>query len=119
VTTETAVGLGVVMSAVSGAVVWLWTQARDWRAMRRREAKEDEKTIVDHLQVVVSRLEAECASLRLADSEKQRLLTRAIGHLTYLEGLMEARGIPFRPFDLNGDSATHRPLPAGDGEHDS
>jgi hypothetical protein len=69
-------------------------------ARRRAEAKEDQQTIVDHMKVTVDRLDAENAGLRKEVKECRTDLTKVTAHVMYLEGIMEAKGVHFRPLVL-------------------
>ena len=97
-----------VMTALGAAAQWGfgWWAARrkerlereDRRADERRaDRKADEKTIVSHLEAVVARLESEVEETRAELKQCQNELIRVTAHVMYLEGQMEARGIPFRP----------------------
>jgi hypothetical protein len=117
--------LTVLGTLVGGAAVWVAGQFFKWRDLRsadrdkkRKEDKEDEKTIVDHYVFLNQRMDRENAELRQEISGVRSDLTNTLAHVRYLEGIMESKQIPFRPFDLSQlGSSVHRALNA-DGTHD-
>jgi len=94
-------GIAVLMamsSIIGGAVIWVVRAYSERRAERRKEHKEDEKTIVDHYEQLKVRMDREIAELRKDNRKLGRRLTHTIAHVMYLEGIMESRDIKFRPF---------------------
>lgn len=126
------IGVLVTLSGLfGGAVTWLATylsgirkERRQLEVERRKEAKEDEaevrkiekereKTITQHLETVNQRITTENTELRIEARETQATLRTVLAHLKYLEGLLEAKNITFRPLDLAvllSGSDTHRPI---------
>lgn len=102
---------------LSGGVVWLANYLNQKHKQSREERKEDEKSIVDHYIALNARIDRENDLLRQEIESVRVGLTSAISHVRYLEGIMESKSIPFRPFDLTQlGSSIHRPLPEINGE---
>lgn len=105
-----------VSTIVGGAVTWAFNAVLEWQSRRRKERKEDEKSIVQHLETLVERLRidngdlhAEVDQLR-ADLTKEQLFgERVLGYIRYLETLLRVKRIPFDPFDPGSGSAHEMP----------
>lgn len=109
---ETVAALLALAIPLGGGVAWLAGYLSSRRKELRSEKKEDEKTIVDHQDAVIQRLDKEATDQRIELKQIRDLLTKMTGHLRYLEGVMESRGIPFRPWDDpdTDGSGPHKPL---------
>lgn len=126
---ETSEGALAVLMALSallgGGVNWLASYLSQRRAEtraadreKRAEHKEDQKDIVSHLENLNRRLEREVAERRAESKAMSETITRAVAHIRYFEGILESKGIKFRPFVYEpavpftpADSGNHRPLP--------
>jgi hypothetical protein len=121
-------GIALLASLVGGAAVWLAGQFWKWwdarRADRdaisdrkRKEKKEDDTEIVGHYKILQERMDRKAEEQDRRIDHLQSDLTNTLAHVRYLEGIMESKGIPFRPFDLNTlGSSVHRALADGIGE---
>jgi C4-dicarboxylate-specific signal transduction histidine kinase len=124
---ETSEGALAVLMALSallgGGINWFATYLSQRRAEtravekeRRAEHKEDEQSIVSHYAILNERLNREVAERRAESAALNSQLTRALAHLRYLEGIMESKGIKFRPYVYDqtpypsSGSGNHRPL---------
>ncbi len=109
----------LIAGLIGGGITWLATYLSNRHDRQRKEEKEDEKTIVDHLKEVERRCTEENKELKQDNRHINRRMVRVINHLMYLEGILESRGITFRKFSLDEDdcepgSQPHNPMPGPD-----
>ena len=120
---ETSEGALAVLMALSallgGGINWFASYLAQRRAEsravekeKRAEHKEDEQSIVSHYAILNERLNREVAERRAESAALNSQLTRALAHLRYLEGIMESKGIKFRPYVYD-----QTPYPSGSGNH--
>ena len=108
-------GIGTLLG---GAVVWIagWADAR--RATKRKERQEDDQPVIGLLKESLERLGEEFRISKEENKESKNLIILLTAHVRYLEGMMEVRGVPFRPLVLNPalpalvdpGSGLHRPV---------
>src|SRR5688500_14876374 len=92
---------------VGGAGVWLAAYLAGRRKENRDNLKEDEATIVGHQEKLIARLSRELDEMRAKVEAQNKLTSRLIAHMSYLEGIMSAKGIKFRRFaEEPGDAGT-------------
>lgn len=109
---EGAIAVLMALSSVlGGAILWLANYLSGRRKERRAELKEDEKGIVDHQNQLIQRLSREIEDLRARADNQTLKLTRLIAHMSYLEGIMAAKGIKFRPY-RDDETGEHLPIPS-------
>lgn len=112
--------LVLVGTTVGGAVVWVanfWIGRSD---VRRGRQQQDEKKITDHQEALIARQSAEISLLQGEVRRTQSRVTTLTGHVLYLQGIMEGKGVRFRPLVVLSDGSTeHEPLsPDEAGEND-
>lgn len=102
--------LTVIGTMVGGAAVWMASYFAGRRKERRTELKEDERGIVSHQEKLITRLSQEIDVLRGRVDAQNTKTSRLIAHMSYLEGIMVALKIDFRPYVPEPD-----PLPVSGG----
>lgn len=86
----------VIAGFIGGAAVWLKGYFDNRHERKRKEYKEDEKSIVDHLKEVEERCAQENKELKNDLKFTNKRLQQVFAHLMYLEGVLESKGIKFR-----------------------
>jgi hypothetical protein len=115
-TSDGGVALLVTLSSIiSGAAVWVANYLAAGRKEKRANDKEDEASIVSHLEKLVERQGRELDELRKRADAQNKKTSRLIAHMGYLEGIMSAKGIKFRPFSEEPTGDTDG-VPIGEGE---
>lgn len=86
----------VIAGFIGGAAVWLKGYFDNRHERKRKEYKEDEKSIVDHLKEVEERCAQENKELKNDLKFTNKRLQQVFAHLMYLEGILESKGVSFR-----------------------
>jgi hypothetical protein len=113
----------IALAGLAGpAIAWAWGEWRKARLSTAQSAERREGTYVAQLEGYIERLEADRQGM-LADARKREsdcdrafglvadtrvLVERCIGHIRYLETVLDERKIPYRKWDQAPD-----PKPAG------
>lgn len=105
----TLAALLTVMGVLGGAVQWFVSYLTNNRDKKRIQDKADEKTITDHLEAVKERCEKENEDLKREQREITNKLMILTGHVRYLEGVMESKGIKFNKL-VTDDTHAHKPI---------
>lgn len=99
-------------ATAGGAIVWAATWFANRDRQKRADQKDDEKGIVEHQGETIERLSRELGDVRVKCDKQGTLIGRMLGQIGYLEGIMTAKGMEFKRFDLDG-TAEHVPLAVG------
>jgi hypothetical protein len=97
--------ISIVSSLLGGGVTWLVTFLNGRHERSRKEHKEDEKTITDHLEEVRRRCEEENKELKADLKYTNKRLLDVMRHLMYLEGVLETKGIKFRRLEIDDETS--------------
>lgn len=132
-------GLLLLATTIGGIVTTLVQFIWNWIGQSRADAKEEKKSVVDHLTERVSRLEMEKSNSENRNNKMDRRLrrtehsnTQMLAHILYVERLLRVAKTEFEPYkeiplpddhDDNLDtpaqpspgSDTHRALPSSGG----
>ncbi len=113
------IGAVVVLAGMGGAAAkWFGEQLWAWWREKRGLADATQKTITDHLQAAVNRLQENEGACNDRVERLQGRVERAeiksaslIGHLRYLETILRNAKVDFAPWiDPSTDSALHHPV---------
>lgn len=101
---------------IAGAAVWLAGYFNSRHERRRKEYKEDEQSIADHLTRMEERCNQENKELKTDLKYTNKRLQQVLAHLMYLEGILETKGVKFRRLDMEDTEAVdigNHKLPSG------
>lgn len=119
----------ILASAFGGAVAWIANEIKTARRAKQEKDEKKEKTIVEHQQILIERIDSEKDCLEKDLDEKNRKLDAksaevvncraayrvARSHIRYLERILGGKQISFERFDdPDGVDGTdeHRALPS-------
>lgn len=97
--------ISVLSTIIGGGVTWFVTYLGQKHDKKRKEVKEDEKTIVDHLKEVEERCNEENRELKADLKYTNRRLLQVMNHLMYLEGILETKGIKFKRIEIDDETS--------------